>query len=240
MSRASYYAHQAHRTTLFEETSPMTPLLTVATAPTTRCPQCAFHHDGAAGSLCATCAAKTAAGPLLVIKQREDWAVHAAHLHFPTPSTIPETHDAPPEATEEPVPQKDSTPEPPARPAPARPRRPSRQPLPPQVCAYEPCGRLFTPRKAGQRFHSLSCSARWRVSQDAGKAQLRRAAALPKPRTRPPASASFAAQVRAELTALATSAIALRTHLEAQHAVLDRHERQAECLRRYLALTEEP
>ena len=210
---------------------------TSATALTTRCPQCFFHHDGAAGSLCATCAAKAAAGPLVVIERREDWAVHAAHLHFPT-TTMPEIHDAPPEATEKPVPQKDSTPEPPARPAPARPRRPSRQTLPPQACAYEPCGRLFSPKKAGQRFHSVRCSARWRVAQDGGT-QLRRAATRPRHTTRPGPDL-FVVQVRDELAVIEALVTVLHTRLQGQQALLEKHQRQAACLRQYLALAEEP
>ena len=208
---------------------------------TTRCPQCAFHHDGAAGSLCATCEAQNAAGPLLVVERREDWAVHAAHLHFPATSVVPGANGTQTEATEQAPPQEASVPAPPATPASVRPRRPPRQTPTPQVCAYEPCSHVFTPKKAGQRFHTVACSARWRVTQDAGKAQFQRATALAHtPTTRLLALDAFVVQVRAQLTALDAITTVLRTRLEAQHAVLDQHERQAEYLRRYLALTEEP
>ena len=222
----------------------MPPKNTSAITMTTQCPQCHFYHAGDPGIPCATCEARAAAGPLLVTEQRKDWVPHTAHLHFPaaplhfsTTTPTPETSDTQPEAIEEPASQEDSALEPPALPASARPRRQAR---PPQTCAYEPCGRLFTPKNAGQRFHSLRCSARWRVAQDAGKAQLQRATAAHTRTTCPPAPDPFVVQVRAELTAIETSVATLRTHLEAQHAALAQYERQAECLRQYLALTEEP
>ena len=201
----------------------MTTLAVRAPSETSRCPRCAYHHSGPKGQLCPTCVALAGGAATFTCYN----TVHATQPQVVAPSPTPAT-DA-----HQPAPESPALPA--APPAPYHQRRHAREP---RMCAYASCGQMFTPKKATQRFHTLRCSARWRVAQDGGT-QLRRAATRPRHTTRPGPDL-FVVQVRDELAVIEALVTVLHTRLQGQQALLEKHQRQAACLRQYLALTEEP
>ena len=184
---------------------------------TQRCPRCGFPHAGGVGRLCSTCTIEDVDASAVVVTRHD--AVHAVQRHFPVAAPTPTPETQPPDAPRAPATPVAETPATSSR------QRHAREP---KICAYEPCGQAFVPKTARVRFHSHSCSARWRVSRESGKAQVREAALQR-------ASIPFESRVRAQLTRLEHAIAGAQHVISGQQARLTRLQQQANALRDYLA-----